>query len=81
MTDTIFALSSGHGRAGVAVVRVSGTYLQKLFKQIINHKSEIINRHAYLADLIDADSNIIDRAIAIYFAAPNSFTGEDVVEF
>ena len=38
-------------------------------------------RHAYLADLVDENGEVIDRAIVIYFQAPNSFTGEDVIEF
>ena len=81
MSDTIFALSSGHGKSGVAVVRVSGSDLQKLFNKIINKKSEIKNRYAHLVDLMDENGGLIDKAIAIYFPAPNSFTGEDVIEF
>lgn len=81
MNNTIFALSSGQGKAGVAVVRVSGNSLQELFNKIINKKSEIKNRYAYLADFIDEQGAVIDRGIAIYFSAPNSFTGEDVIEF
>ena len=98
MTDTIFALSSGHGRAGVAVVRVSGADLQTLFKKIAKLPDTkfpfagegvavaqatdgVVARHAYLTNLVDANGDIIDRAIAIYFANPNSFTGEDVIEF
>ncbi|MCL2748878.1 MAG: tRNA uridine-5-carboxymethylaminomethyl(34) synthesis GTPase MnmE [Alphaproteobacteria bacterium] len=81
MNDTIFALSSGHGKAGVAVIRVSGTDLRGLFGRIISNKDQIKPRHAYLADLVDVEGDIIDRAIAIYFQAPNSFTGEDVIEF
>lgn len=81
MNDTIFALSSGRGKAGVAVVRVSGNNLQNIFNKIINKKSEIKNRYAYLTDLVDENGGLIDKAIAIYFPAPNSFTGEDVIEF
>ncbi|MGI5845757.1 MAG: tRNA uridine-5-carboxymethylaminomethyl(34) synthesis GTPase MnmE [Alphaproteobacteria bacterium] len=78
--DTIFALSSGRGKAGVAVVRISGNSLQKLFNKITNKKSQIKNRYAYLTDLIDENDELIDKAIAIYFSAPHSFTGEDVIE-
>ena len=81
MTDAIFALSSGKGKAGVAVVRVSGPDLRGLLKKISNQKSAIKNRYARLADLFDAGGGLIDRGIVIYFPAPNSFTGEDVVEF
>lgn len=78
MNDTIFALSSGHGKAGIAVVRLSGVDLEKFF-QMIGKKP--LPRIATLADLIDTDGGVIDRAIIIYFSAPNSFTGEDVIEF
>ncbi|MCL2369277.1 MAG: tRNA uridine-5-carboxymethylaminomethyl(34) synthesis GTPase MnmE [Alphaproteobacteria bacterium] len=109
MTDTIFALSSGKGRAGVAVVRVSGKDLCNLLYKVttICHSgkgqsgSKKINckdpgpapglrrgrlagltaRYAYFTDLIDLSGDIIDKIIAIYFKAPASFTGEDVVEF
>jgi len=76
MNDTIFALSSGKGKAGVAVVRLSGNNPEKFF-QIVGQKP--IPRVATLADLTDGEK--IDRAIVIYFPAPNSFTGEDVIEF
>lgn len=79
--NTIFALSSGRGKAGVAVVRVSGSDLSGLFNKIRNRDSGIKNRYAYLVDLVDENDSLIDKAIAIYFAAPNSFTGEDVIEF
>ncbi len=81
MAETIFALSSGQGKAGVAVVRVSGSDLSELFNKIRNRDYQIKNRYAYLADLVDKNGDLIDKAIAIYFSAPNSFTGEDVVEF
>jgi len=85
VTDIIFALSSGHGKAGVAVVRISGEYLCGLFKDIVrspkSNDAWPMPRHAYLSDLVDSDGDVIDRAIAIYFSAPNSFTGEDVIEF
>ena len=68
--DTIFALSSGAGKAGVAVIRVSGADLQSSVC-----KARLTPRKAQLIDFYG-----IDRLIAIWFPAPNSFTGEDVVE-
>ena len=90
--DTIFALSSGHGKAGVAVIRVSGRNLSGFFHEIFGGRDsgfanrdsnpelripnrEIRPRHAYLADFYG-----IDRLVAVFFPAPRSFTGEDVVE-
>ena len=77
--DTIFALSSGHGKSGVAVIRISGDKSTDIFKTFI-HKSDFISRHAYFTNLTDDTGELIDQCLAIYFAAPNSFTGEDVIE-
>jgi len=77
--DTIFALSSGHGKAGVAVIRISGNNLSGTFAQFIK-KSEFQNRHAYFCNLTDSTDELIDQCLAIYFSAPHSFTGQDVIE-
>ena len=77
--ENIFALSSGHGKAGVAVIRISGTNLTALFERIIN-KNEHKSRYAYYTNLKDDDGDLIDQCIAVYFNAPRSFTGEDVIE-
>ena len=77
--DTIFALSSAPGKSGVAVVRISGNNLSDLFKRIIN-KNEFETRHAYFTNFKDDNNDLIDQCIAIFFATPNSFTGEDIIE-
>lgn len=77
--DIIFALSSGHGKSGVAVIRVSGDDLRDLFLKITNRKSADA-RHAYFANMRDNSGDLIDQVIAIYFAAPHSFTGTDIIE-
>ena len=77
--ETIFALSSGHGKSGVAVIRVSGDNLRDLFLQITNRKSAD-SRHAYFANFRDTAGDLIDQVIAVYFAAPHSFTGTDIIE-
>ncbi|KAB2978145.1 MULTISPECIES: tRNA uridine-5-carboxymethylaminomethyl(34) synthesis GTPase MnmE [unclassified Wolbachia] len=77
--ETIFALSTVFGKSGVAVIRISGNYALKA----LNHfhiKKEIKPRFATLVDLYDDSSQLIDNGIIIYFPAPNSFTGEDVIE-
>lgn len=70
MNDTIFALSSAHGKSGVAVIRISGKIKPETLKP----------RVATLINLRDNNGRLIDQCIAIYFPAPNSFTGEDVIE-
>ncbi|MGL9726134.1 MAG: tRNA uridine-5-carboxymethylaminomethyl(34) synthesis GTPase MnmE [Wolbachia sp.] len=77
--ETIFALSTVFGKSGVAVIRISGNYTLKT----LNHfhiKKEIKPRFATLVDLYDDSDQLIDNGIIIYFPAPNSFTGEDVIE-
>ncbi|MGD0142006.1 MAG: tRNA uridine-5-carboxymethylaminomethyl(34) synthesis GTPase MnmE [Rhizomicrobium sp.] len=77
--DTIFALSSAPGRAGIAVLRVSGPEaggaLQSLTQADIPDA-----RHATLRRLVESGAEI-DRALVLWFPAGASFTGEDVVEF
>lgn len=77
--ETIFALSSAPGKSGVAVIRISGNNLSALFERIIN-KSEHTPRHAYYTNFRDDDGELIDQCIAVFFNAPYSFTGEDVIE-
>ncbi len=79
-TDTIFALSSAPGRAGVAVLRLSGPAANQTALSLCNRR-ELLPRHAHLAVLTDpADGTHLDQVILLSFPAPNSFTGEDVVE-
>ena len=77
--DTIFALSSGHGKSGVAVIRISGEKLHDTFTKFIN-KTNVTPRYAYFTNLHDEKGELIDQCLAIYFPAPHSFTGEDIIE-
>src|SRR5512142_1174056 len=76
---TIFALSSGHGPAAIAVVRISGPRAGDALKALGVKTPK--PRQAGLARLRDPASNeIIDEALALWFPAPHSETGEDVAE-
>lgn len=78
---TIYALATAAGRGGVAVVRVSGPEALKSL-QALSGLSTPHPRHAILTDLHDpASGALIDKALVLYFQAPASFTGEDVVEY
>jgi len=77
--DTIFALSSGHGKSGVAVVRISGDSLGEFAKKIIG-RATLAPRHAYFTNLRDSGGELIDQCVVIYFNAPHSFTGTDIIE-
>ena len=78
---TIYALSSGPGIAGVAVIRVSGKDTSEVIKQITG--CELPRpRVATLKKLKNSNTNeMIDEGIVLWFPGPNSYTGEDMVEF
>ncbi len=78
---TIFALSTASGIAGLAVVRVSG-HLALTALKTISRKSHFDPNVLTRTSFYDSENgNLIDRGLAVYFAKPKSFTGEDVVEF
>jgi len=74
----IIALATAPGKAGVGVVRMSGPNLKSITSALF--QKELSPRQATLMTLRDADGQTIDQLIAIYFLAPSSFTGEDVLE-
>ena len=76
---TIYALASGGGRAGVAIVRVSGGRARFALETIVGDVPK--PRVASLRRLKDADGYGIDDALVLWFPAPRSFTGEDCAEF
>ena len=79
MVDTIYALATSQGRAGVAVVRISGPEAFTSLKSLcINFN--ISPRKSKLCDLYTDEGLHLDRALVIPFKGPQSFTGEDVVE-
>ena len=79
--ETIYALSSAPGRAGIAVVRISGPEAGAVFTAFTGLAADhprLVRR----VGLIDpANGEHLDDSLAIWFAAPNSYTGEDIVEF
>ena len=78
-TDTIVAQATPPGRGGVGIIRVSGPKALDVAKALLN--VELTPRVATYTGVHDANQEVIDQGIALYFKAPNSFTGEDVVEF
>lgn len=77
--DTIAAIATPPGRGGIGVVRVSGADLTELVQAVVRRPTP--PRRAVYTDFLDADERPIDAGICLFFAAPSSFTGEDVVEF
>lgn len=82
LSETIFALSSGKGRAGVSVIRLSGPETGAAILKLIRKEKLPVPRETHLCWFRDPNTGIrLDQGLLIYFAAPNSFTGEDVAEF
>ena len=79
MVDTIYALATPQGRAGVAVVRISGPAAFMSLNSLCNG-IRIKPRKTALCDLYTEEGLHLDRALVIPFKGPHSFTGEDVVE-
>lgn len=78
--DTIFALASGKGRAGIAVVRISGSAAADSLSTLTGEELPRARRATLVALKDPATGALLDKAIALWFPAPASFTGEDVVE-
>jgi len=74
----IIAVATAPGKAGVGVIRISGQHLGSFAKTLF--QTPLSARQASLLTLRDAGGQAIDQLIAIYFSAPASFTGEDVLE-
>src|SRR5580698_8103321 len=77
-TDTIAAIASAPGAAGVGVVRVSGPAVPPIAKALLGRAPQ--PRHAHLAAFRDATGELIDRGLLLHFPAPASYTGEHVLE-
>lgn len=81
-SPTLVAQASGLDRAGIAVIRLSGSKVDDVLQTICRPATLPDPRSAVLRELVDyRDGTLIDRAIVLRFVAPHSFTGEDVLEF
>jgi tRNA modification GTPase len=76
--DTIAAVATAPGAGGVGILRLSGARANEIAEAICERK--LMPRHAHHARFRDGAGEIIDDGIALYFKAPASYTGEDVVE-
>lgn len=77
--DTIAAIATAAGNGGVGIVRISGARLLPLAQTLLA-RSEIAPRRALFGDFRDGAGEAIDSGLLLYFPAPASFTGEDVIE-
>ena len=77
--DTIFALASAPGKAGISIVRLSGPLAINVAEKLT--KSKLKEKQPNLRVIYDSDNHFIDQALILIFSKPYSFTGENVVEF
>ena len=76
--DTIAAVATPAGRGGIGIVRVSGPRVQTIARSVIGRVPE--SRTAVHCSFQDAQGERVDEGIALYFHAPHSYTGDDVLE-
>lgn len=76
--EAIAAIATPPGRGGIGVVRVSGPELGAMLQALTARA--VTARHATRADFLDAAGGVIDQGLVLYFPAPHSYTGEDVIE-
>lgn len=76
--DTIAAVATPAGAGGVGVVRVSGPLVPTIARTFLGRAPR--SRYAHFTAFCDADGRVLDRGLLLYFPAPRSFTGEDVLE-
>ena len=84
LSDTIAAVSTPPGRGGIGIVRLSGSLAPSIATQLVRLSQPLEHGRVRLADVLDEDSTSaserIDEALFTYFAAPHSYTGDDLVE-
>ncbi|WP_435627941.1 tRNA uridine-5-carboxymethylaminomethyl(34) synthesis GTPase MnmE [Candidatus Ferrigenium straubiae] len=76
--DTIAAIATAQGRGGIGVVRISGPQLKTLARGILGKLPAA--RHATYGEFLDENGDPLDQGVALFFPAPRSYTGEDVLE-
>ncbi|MGY3927351.1 tRNA uridine-5-carboxymethylaminomethyl(34) synthesis GTPase MnmE [Aeromonas simiae] len=77
-TDTIVAQATPPGRGGVGILRVSGPLAERVAELVLGKQPRV--RYAEYLPFMDTSGAVLDQGIALLFKAPNSFTGEDVLE-
>jgi len=80
LEDTIAAISTPPGRGGIGIVRLSGSMSTMIARTVVAFKGDLRPRHAAFGELLDDEGRVVDEVIVTYFAAPQSYTAEDVIE-
>ncbi len=80
MKDPIVAVATPFGESAIGVVRLSGKGVLDIARRFFRTRSGIRPRYAHFGSLVDEEGEIVDEGILIYYKAPKSYTGEDMVE-
>ena len=78
-TDTIVAIATANGYAGIGIIRISGAMALSI-AQSLSQQNTYQHKVSHICNFYDAENEIIDSGIIIYFCAPHSFTGEHIIE-
>jgi tRNA modification GTPase len=78
--ETIAAIATPPGRGAISIVRISGEKTRAVAARVFRSKGSLRDRTATYGEVIAADGATIDQGLALFFAGPRSFTGEDVLE-
>ena len=78
-TDTIVAIATANGIGSIAIIRISGDNALQIAKHLTK-RNNFNPRYAYLSEIYNQNNELIDESICIYFKAPYSFTGENIIE-
>lgn len=76
--ETIAALATPSGKGGIGIIRISGNKVTEIAKKILGQLPQ--PRYARFGHFLDVQGEILDQGIALFFPAPHSFTGEDILE-
>ena len=78
--DTIVAISTPPGRGGIGIVRLSGPASPTIAEPLLKLRHPLAPAQARFAEILDSTGETLDEAVVTYFAAPHSYTSEDIVE-
>ena len=78
--ETIVAISTPPGRGGIGIVRLSGPASRAIAEPLLKLRHPLAPAQARFAEILDTTGETLDEAVVTYFAAPNSYTSEDIVE-
>jgi tRNA modification GTPase len=79
--ETIVAIATPPGRGGIGIMRLSGAEATRIAEPMLRLRNPLAHAHARFGDLLDVETlEKLDEGVVTFFAAPHSYTGEDVVE-